>query len=80
VPVVSVIDAPSIPEKKSFPPRTLIILLVPFASVIAAAFFLLLQFQWMQIPAHDSRKCLVRHIADTMPLCFSWRPWARSQA
>jgi capsule polysaccharide export protein KpsE/RkpR len=79
VPVISVIDAPGIPEKKSFPPRTLIVLLVPIVTVIAAAFFLLLQFQWMQIPAHDPRKALVHEIGDSMPQRLSWRHWTRSQ-
>jgi capsule polysaccharide export protein KpsE/RkpR len=78
VPVVSVIDAPGIPEKKSFPPRTLIVLLVPIASVIAAAFLLLLQFQWAQIPLHDPRKALVHEIGDSMPQRLSWRHWTRS--
>jgi capsule polysaccharide export protein KpsE/RkpR len=78
VPVVSVIDAPGIPEKKSFPPRILIVLLAPIVSVIAAAFLLLLQFQWAQIPLHDPRKALVHEIADDMPQQLSWRNWARS--
>lgn len=79
VPVVSVIDAPGIAEKKSFPPRTLIVLLVPMATVIAAAFILLFRFQWMQIPAHDPRKVLAHRIGDTMPQHLSWRHWVRGQ-
>ncbi len=79
VPVISVIDAPGIPEKKSFPPRTLIVLLAPIVAVIAAAFLLLLQFQWAQIPLHDSRKALVHEIGDSMPQRLSWRHWTRSQ-
>jgi capsule polysaccharide export protein KpsE/RkpR len=78
VPVISVIDAPGIPEKKSFPPRTLIVLLAPFASVIAAAFLLLLQFQWAQIPMNDPRKDLAHEICDGMPQRLSWRHWTRS--
>ena len=79
VPVISVIDAPGIPEKKSFPPRTLIVLLAPFASVIAAAFLLLLQFQWAQIAMNDPRKALAHEIGNGMPQRLSWRPWARSR-
>jgi capsule polysaccharide export protein KpsE/RkpR len=79
VPVVSVIDAPGIPEKKSFPPRTLIVLLVPIASVIAAAFLLVLQFQWAQIPLNDPRKALVHEIGDSMPKRLSWRQLTRSR-
>jgi len=79
VPVISVIDVPGIPEKKSFPPRTLIVLLVPAASVIVAAFLLILQFQWAQIPLSDPRKALVNEIAESMPERLSWRSWARSR-
>ena len=79
VPVISVIDAPGIPEKKSFPPRTLIVLLAPFASVIAAAFLLLLEFQWAQIPMNDPRKDLAHEIGDGMPQRLSWRHWTRSR-
>jgi len=79
VPVISVIDAPGIPEKKSFPPRALIVFLVPAVTVIAAAFFLLLQSQWMQIPAHDPRKALLREIGGSMPQRLSWRNWIGSQ-
>ncbi len=77
VPVISIIDAPGIPEKKSFPPRILIVLLVPIATVIATAFFLLLRFQWMQIPAHDPRKALVQHIGEDIPKRLNWRHWIR---
>jgi len=79
VPVISVIDAPGIPEKKSFPPRALIVLLVPLAAVIAAAFFHLLRFQWMQIPAQDPRKALVQYIGEDIPERLGWRHWARSR-
>jgi capsule polysaccharide export protein KpsE/RkpR len=79
VPVISVIDAPGIPEKKSFPPRTLIVLLAPFTSVIAAAFLLLLEFQWAQIPMNDPRKDLAHEIGDGMPQRLSWRHWTRSR-
>jgi capsule polysaccharide export protein KpsE/RkpR len=58
VPVVSVIDAPGIPEKKSFPPRLLLALLASVFSVVITSFLLLVQGQWRQIEASDPRKVL----------------------
>jgi uncharacterized protein involved in exopolysaccharide biosynthesis len=63
VPVVSVIDAPGIPEKKSFPPRLLLALLVSAISVVITSFLLLLHAQWRQMRVNDPRKELVHEIA-----------------
>jgi capsule polysaccharide export protein KpsE/RkpR len=62
VPVVSVIDAPGIPEKKSFPPRLLLALLVSATSVVITSFLLVLQAQWRQMQVNDPRKVLVHEI------------------
>jgi capsule polysaccharide export protein KpsE/RkpR len=66
-PVVNVIDAPGIPEKKSFPPRLLLSLLLTVISVLAAVAVLLVQDQWRHVPLGDPRKVLVRQIADSLP-------------
>lgn len=58
VPVVSVIDAPGIPEKKSFPPRALLALVASFCSLVMACFLLLVEEHWRQIHASDPRKVL----------------------
>ena len=56
IPVVSVIDPPGIPEKKSFPPRLLLALsLTAFCFLIAAA-FILIRDRWSQIDAGDPRR------------------------
>jgi len=75
VPVVSVIDAPGIPEKKSFPPRLLLALLITVISVVIASALLLLREQWLKVPANDPRKalaleistCVYRRLAALMP-------------
>jgi uncharacterized protein involved in exopolysaccharide biosynthesis len=80
-PVVSVIDTPGIAEKKSFPPRTLITLLLTFAAFLATAALLLLREGWSHLPAGDPRKAL---IADIVPVMrrglYSLRSFGRSAA
>jgi capsule polysaccharide export protein KpsE/RkpR len=62
VPVVSIIDAPGIPEKKSFPPRLLLSLLLTAFAVGVSCAWLLLQSRWQDIPAADPGKALLGEI------------------
>lgn len=64
VPVVSVIDAPGIPEKKSFPPRLLLALLLTACSVAVVSVLVIVRDQWQRVPAEDPRKVLARQIAE----------------
>ncbi len=65
VPAVSVIDAPGVPEKKSFPPRMLLTALLTFLSVASAAALILFREHWSRIESHDPRKTLA---ADVLPV------------
>jgi capsule polysaccharide export protein KpsE/RkpR len=66
VPVVSVIDPPGIPEKKSFPPRLLLSLLITAIAVVASSATLVIRNQWQQVDAADPRKALALEIASGM--------------
>jgi uncharacterized protein involved in exopolysaccharide biosynthesis len=66
VPVISVIDTPGIPEKKSFPPRLLVALLIAILAVGATAAFILCRYRWNLVDDVDPRKRLARQIATTM--------------
>lgn len=66
VPVVGVIDAPGIPEKKSFPPRLMLALLLTAISSSVAAALLLAWNRWSQISVSDPRKMLAQEIYDTL--------------
>jgi capsule polysaccharide export protein KpsE/RkpR len=79
VPVVSVIDAPGIPEKKSFPPRLLLALLLTVISVSAASVLILLQNHWLRVPANDPGKALVQEIGGNVRqrLIAMWPKGAR---
>lgn len=63
VPVIRVIDPPGVPEKKSFPPRILFILLLTLAIVIAAAGWILMCDQWDRMDVQDPRRKLLVQIA-----------------
>jgi capsule polysaccharide export protein KpsE/RkpR len=65
VPAVSVIDAPGVPEKKSFPPRMLLTALLTFLSVAVAAALILFRDNWSRLESHDPRKTLA---ADVLPV------------
>jgi uncharacterized protein involved in exopolysaccharide biosynthesis len=58
VPVVRVIDAPAIPEKKSSPHRLLLTALLTLLSIAAAVAFILLREHWTTISMNDPRKQL----------------------
>lgn len=65
-PVVRVIDAPGIPEKKSFPPRLLLTGLLTSFGIAAAAAFILLREYWTTIDKDDPLKQLTAVIAPVL--------------
>ncbi|MGB8031346.1 MAG: Wzz/FepE/Etk N-terminal domain-containing protein [Terracidiphilus sp.] len=65
VPVVSVIDPPGIPEKKSFPPRLRLALLLTFLSFAGASALILIRDHWAKVNPRDPRKMLA---ADVLPV------------
>ena len=66
VPSVRVIDTPSWPEKKSFPPRLIIILAMTSFSVFLAAMVLVIQDRWLRLSPHDARKELAQRMLLTL--------------
>jgi capsule polysaccharide export protein KpsE/RkpR len=58
IPAVNVIDAPGIPEKKSFPPRTLLTLALTLIILSACSLYLLCRHHWLQIDPGDPRRSL----------------------
>jgi uncharacterized protein involved in exopolysaccharide biosynthesis len=62
VPVVSVIDPPGIPEKKSFPPRLLVALCFTAFWFTAVAALLLMADRWAKVDPRDPRKVLVEEV------------------
>lgn len=65
VPVVRVIDLPGVPEKKSFPPRTVLCIVLTSLSMMFAAGMLLARERWHQLGPFDERKVLGTEIAES---------------
>jgi capsule polysaccharide export protein KpsE/RkpR len=66
IPTVSVIDVPGLPERKSGPHRTLIVLISTFLSAVMTAGFLLARRSWLEMDDEDARRVLATNIAITI--------------
>jgi capsule polysaccharide export protein KpsE/RkpR len=66
VPVVRVIDAPGIPEKKSFPPRVILSAVLTLLAFGAVSAFLLLRERWSNVDSADPRKRLADAITGSI--------------
>lgn len=66
VPAVSVIDAPGIPEKKSFPPRLLLTVVLTFLAFLTASAFVLIRDAWSSVPSEDPRRALAAEVAPVL--------------
>jgi uncharacterized protein involved in exopolysaccharide biosynthesis len=66
IPVVSVIDAPGIAEKKSFPPRVLLALLLTAICFASASALVLMRDRWDRLDSADPRKALANDVLSVM--------------
>ncbi|HEX4285603.1 MAG TPA: Wzz/FepE/Etk N-terminal domain-containing protein [Terracidiphilus sp.] len=66
IPVVSVIDSPGIPEKKSFPPRTLLTLGLTLLVIAGASGWFLFNDRWTKMDPEDPRKVLAQAMLHDM--------------
>jgi len=62
VPVISVIDIPGVPEKKSFPPRLIVTLLLTFLSCATVSAWILLREAWTRLSRDDPRRQLASEV------------------
>ena len=76
IPTVKVLDAPNLPEKKSFPPRTLIVLLLGAALAFSCgAIWVFGRRMWEQTDPADPGKVLAQEILDTVRNAMPLRMW-----
>jgi capsule polysaccharide export protein KpsE/RkpR len=66
IPSVRVIDPPGWPEKKSFPPRLVIMLALTSLSVFVAAMSMVMQDRWLRVSPRDPRKQLALQVWNTL--------------
>ncbi|HLZ12312.1 MAG TPA: Wzz/FepE/Etk N-terminal domain-containing protein [Candidatus Acidoferrum sp.] len=72
-PSVKVLDPPRIPEKKSFPPRLVIMSLGTFLVFALSVVWVLGLARWSEVDAQDPRKVLAKEVASTV---MARMPWA----
>ena len=66
IPTVKVLDAANIPDKKSFPPRLLIIFLCTTCVFVAAACWVFAKTAWNDTNPNDARKVFAQEVFTTM--------------
>ena len=66
VPPVNVIDPPGIPEKKSFPPRLLLTLLLTAFSFVVTSAIILARHYWSAMSQDDPRKELAEEVVPVL--------------
>lgn len=72
-PSVKVLDEAKLPERKSFPPRLLIMTLCTFIAIVLALTFILGQARWLEIDDSHKGKVLATEVFTTVN---SHMPWA----
>jgi capsule polysaccharide export protein KpsE/RkpR len=78
IPTVRVLDAANLPQRKSSPARTAIIILGFMASLFVASIFVLGENSWRDLNDEDERKKLATEIASSAPRWLQ-RMWRRPQ-
>jgi len=71
IPSIKVLDQAAVPEKKSFPPRLLLMLFGTVLAATLAGFWAVLSARWEQVDSDHPRKVLVQEIVQTMQS----KPW-----
>ena len=72
VPAINVIDAPGIPEKKSFPPRLLLSLLLTALAVAGSATMVLVREGWEMVGEDDPRRVLAHQVIPAVRARMHW--------
>ena len=66
IPTVKVLDAPIVPTKKTFPPRTAIVILGTMLGFTVAMTWVLAKTRWDAVDASDPRKAFAMEVYTTM--------------
>jgi len=72
IPSVKVLDQPEVPERKSFPPRLLIIVAGTACSVLLGAFWVLGTARWRQIDPRDPGMKFAQEVFGTVKAGMPW--------
>jgi uncharacterized protein involved in exopolysaccharide biosynthesis len=73
-PSVKVLDAARVPEKKSFPPRLLIMFLSTFVALAGATVLTLGKARWQETDSKDPGKVFAQEVFQTVNASMPWAP------
>jgi len=73
-PSVKVLDPANLPERKSFPPRLLIMFLCTFLAATGTAVFLVGKEQWRALDSADSGKLFAEEVFQSLNATMPWAP------
>jgi uncharacterized protein involved in exopolysaccharide biosynthesis len=62
IPIVKILDPPQVPDKRSYPPRLLIIFVGTLVAVFASIIWIFGRNIWSQTEAHDPRKLFLQDV------------------
>jgi hypothetical protein len=71
-PSVKILDPARIPEKKSFPPRLVIMFLGTFLVCAMSMVWVLGSARWEEVDQQDPRKVFVQEVGDTLKARMPW--------
>jgi LPS O-antigen subunit length determinant protein (WzzB/FepE family) len=72
-PTAKLLDAPNLPEKRSFPPRTLIVVMGTFFAVVIAGILVLMRKWWLDTTGDDPKKKFLLDILADSARSKTWR-------
>jgi len=73
-PSVKVLDPPNIPERRSFPPRLLIIFSSGLLALSGGVFFLHAEQRWVELDASDPGKAFLGEVLEKVNARMPWMP------
>lgn len=74
-PSVKVLDPARVPERKSFPPRLVIMFLGTFLACAISVVWVLGSARWAETDPKDPRKVLLHEVASTLKARVPWAHW-----
>jgi capsule polysaccharide export protein KpsE/RkpR len=72
IPVLSIIDAPGIPEKKSFPRRKLLTLIMSMLVLGVTSAWLIVRHHWNELSAQDPRRVFAGEVFEGLRPMLLW--------
>jgi uncharacterized protein involved in exopolysaccharide biosynthesis len=74
IPSVKVLDPATPPERKSFPPRLLIMFLCTSVAALATGVFLIAKDRWVAVEPDDAGKVLAQEVFQAFNAAMPWSP------